>query len=134
MADIKFDFTPEKRREIIERAIDKPGPMGTRAGIFGAEPCQVCGRLGTFRGWVSAMTSHWGGAFTCPPCQRELVKPLRPSDPGELTVLGKKVQAFLQAAPYRYCLYCLERVPVDKCVKLGRSLGLPGVQRGPTAR
>ena len=29
-------------------------------GIYGAEVCQVCGQIGTFSGWASAVGSHFG--------------------------------------------------------------------------
>src|SRR3954447_24961907 len=29
-------------------------------GIYGAEVCQSCGEIGTFRGWASAVGSHFG--------------------------------------------------------------------------
>ena len=97
-------FSKDRREKVIERAINKPA-LGGAAGIFGAEPCQICGEVGTFRGFASAMASHWGGAFACGSCRGRLGNDgIRPA---------------VEASPQRYCLHCLSRYPKSECIQDG---------------
>jgi len=97
-------FSPERREKVIERAISKP-VFGGAAGIFGAEPCQICGEVATFRGFASAMASHWGGAFACATCR------------GRLGNDG--IRPVVEASPRRYCLQCLSQYPKSECIQDG---------------
>ena len=49
----------------VERARLTTAILAPSTGIFGAEICQVCGKVGTFSGWAGAMGSrHYvGSAF-----------------------------------------------------------------------
>ena len=47
----------DERERIIEAILAHPW------GIYGCEVCQLCGQLGTFSGYASAVGGHHGGEF-----------------------------------------------------------------------
>ncbi len=56
--------TKAYRERIIEAILDTP------AGIYGAEVCQHCGEVATFRGYWVAVFFHFGPEFICSRCVR----------------------------------------------------------------
>jgi ribosomal protein L37AE/L43A len=48
----------DAERERIIQAIVESG-----SGIFGTEVCQICGQLGSYRGWADATGNHMSGEF-----------------------------------------------------------------------
>jgi hypothetical protein len=107
----EISFSLDRREEIIERAINKPAVGGTVVGIFGAEPCQVCGKVDTFRGFVNAMASHWGGSFACSACRSQLGH--------------DNIRAAVESSPLRYCVHCLSPHPAEDSVHEGSSWVCP---------
>src|SRR2546425_710277 len=68
------------RERIIKAILDTP------AGIYGAEVCQHCGEVETFRGYWDAVWKHLSSSFICGRCV-ELYK----RDPSELGIMGSDI-------------------------------------------
>ena len=119
--DISSD---EWRERLIKRAIAKTTPHGIGVGIFGAEICQLCGRLGTFNGWVSAMSMHSGGYFFHWDC----LKPIdpRPTPDGLSCSAAAAAQQIVDARDYRFCNICAERIAASTVGLCGSCRGLIG--------
>ncbi len=80
------------RRELLMRELTD-GRL-TSIGIFGADVCQICGKIDTFWGLMGAMSSHHRGVFVGSSHRHD----------------EEDVTAAL-AAHVRYCEVCLELVP-----------------------
>ena len=90
---------------------------GMKAGIFGREWCEGCGREGSFTGFIGAMAAHTaGGRFVCASCRQ-----------GDLgTGRGGANSALLDGLilgrGFRYCAGCGQQVTLEvrSCEEAGR--------------
>jgi hypothetical protein len=86
-------MTPADQRPARDEMIDRI--LAGTGGIFGTEVCQICGKLGTYRGLCGAMASHGGTALA-----EEFIPPWHGHRRGHVP----KKQTL------RYCEVCLQRV------------------------
>lgn len=54
------------RERLIRSILEKRQVPRIAAGIMGAEVCQLCGEVGAFWGWATAIGTHPGGEFVAP--------------------------------------------------------------------
>ncbi|HVQ78087.1 MAG TPA: hypothetical protein VMT79_21410 [Candidatus Binatia bacterium] len=82
---------------------------GMRVGIYGADVCQLCARLGTFEGQIHAAAVHFGTLtdYVCERCRRGPDRPRRDMNEGRAWA-----RAALERQPHRFCEVC--RKPVDQ--------------------
>jgi hypothetical protein len=94
---------PNSYRERLIEAIRE-----TPAGIYGAEVCQHCGEVDTFRGYWSAMFQHFGSEYLCTKCLRSYKR-----DPKEPGVSSREIDLAdreIKKRGYRFCEVCQARV------------------------
>lgn len=89
-----------ERDEIIE------GILASHSGIFGTEVCQLCGRLGNFAGYNTALISHFAASeFTA-------------LDHGHPHDLERRAE-LLRRQAHRYCEVCQTKVPRSSAPRAG---------------
>jgi hypothetical protein len=59
-------LSPDERARLIQAVLDYRDEDGFASGIYGVEVCQLCGEIGTFQGWATAVGSHLAGEFVGP--------------------------------------------------------------------
>jgi len=98
---------PQERERIIKGIATHRGSDGRlRTGIYGAEVCQLCGEIGAFSGFASAVGSHFS--------MREFVAASH-RHPGDFHTYSE----LLDGRDHRFCELCRESVRRDVAQKFG---------------
>jgi hypothetical protein len=93
------------RERVIANILAKRTAGGLKPGVYGAEVCQLCGRIRTFAGFITAMALHCGGDFVCWPCRRAITG--QSGINSETTAL---VHERLERQLHRVCWVCCRHV------------------------
>jgi hypothetical protein len=93
------------RERVIANILAKRTAGGLKPGVYGAEVCQLCGRIRTFAGFITAMALHCGGDFVCWPCRRAITG--QSGINSETTAL---VHERLERHLHRVCWVCCRHV------------------------
>jgi ribosomal protein S27AE len=130
MSAKKKDKEDQRIEELLEV---KAGGIG--AGVCGREWCELCGKEGSFTGFVSAMAAHMaGGRYVCGRCSR--------SEDGTSwgTIGTAQLDRLILDRGYRYCGGCGREVLLQEhAVEEARRLPFTcpkchGLDRGKAAR
>ena len=124
---------PNKEAKIQELMEVKAS--GVRAGVCGREWCEVCGKEGSFSGFLGAMWAHTAsGRFVCGGC---LKGPMRTESNGANPLT---LDRLILERGFRYCGGCgLEVILSEPAVEEARRLpftcpACEGLDRGAAAR
>jgi hypothetical protein len=82
---------------------------GGGVGVYGADVCALCGRIGTFRGWImAAYGCHFGphNEFVCGRCRKRLI----PKGESALSEQHRLVEAALTESNIRFCRLCQRQI------------------------
>jgi hypothetical protein len=122
------------REEIIKKLATLK-TRGLRAGVFGREWCEACGKESSFAGFVSALGTHISfSRFVCGRCSS-----------GELgnesgAAKTEKLDTLILERGFRYCCGCGQRVRLEeRTLDEARRTpitckGCEGIDRGTAAR
>lgn len=121
--------------ELVIEELMEVKTSGVPAGVCGREWCEVCGKEGSFSGFVGALWAHTaGGHFICWSCRQKREHSLR--EGGTPPTLGK----LILERGYRYCEGCGRKVILPEST-MEEALKLPftcpachGLDRGAAAR
>ena len=123
-----------EQRERIEELLDIE-VRGMKAGVYGRQWCEGCGKEGSFSGFICAMAAHTAAnRYVCSPCRR-----------GELgTGTGgassSSLDELILERGFRYCCSCGGKVILEeRTVEMARRLPVPcaacsGLDRGRAGR
>lgn len=82
---------------------------GMKAGIFGREWCEGCGREASFRGFVGAMAAHTAsGRFMCGSCRKGAL------GSGHGGANSDLLDGLILGRGFRYCGCCGQKVTLRK--------------------
>jgi len=118
----------DEQRERIEELLDIE-VNGMKAGVFGREWCEGCGKEGSFSGFICAMAAHSArNRYLCGSCRR------RESERGKTG--SDWLDEVILERGFRYCSCCGREVILgERSVEAARRLPVPcpacrGLDRG----
>jgi len=130
MSEKEKDEQSKRIEELLDTEVN-----GMKAGVYGRQWCEVCGKEESFTGFVCAMAAHTAaGRFVCVSCRREMLAGERRGSHSD------SLDQLILERGFRYCSSCGREVILGaRTLELAKKLPTPcpacvGIDRGRKGR